>query len=215
MKESDFTMKNKGFFITFEGVEGSGKSTQMELLGKFLLERGFDILLTQEPGGTEIGDKIRDILLDPENKGMDKMVEALLYAASRAQLVAEVIKPALEAGKVVICDRYFDSSVAYQVYGRGIPFEVIEAINKRAIENAKPDITFFLDISVEVGLERATVFFADRIEKEDIEFHRRVRKGYLELAKKDTKRFIAIEALKESDEIHRRIIEKIKEFFKV
>lgn len=208
-------MKNKGFFITFEGVEGSGKSTQMELLGKFLLERGFDILLTQEPGGTEIGDKIRDILLDPENKGMDKMVEALLYAASRAQLVAEVIKPALEAGKVVICDRYFDSSVAYQVYGRGIPFEVIEAINKRAIENAKPDITFFLDISVEVGLERATVFFADRIEKEDIEFHRRVRKGYLELAKKDTKRFIAIEALKESDEIHRRIIEKIKEFFKV
>lgn len=208
-------MKNKGFFITFEGVEGSGKSTQMELLGRFLLERGFDILLTREPGGTEIGDKIRDILLDPENKGMDKMVEALLYAASRAQLVAEVIKPALEAGKVVICDRYFDSSVAYQVYGRGIPFEVIEAINKRAIENAKPDITFFLDISVEVGLERATVFFADRIEKEDIEFHRRVRKGYLELAKKDTKRFIAIEALKESDEIHRRIIEKIKEFFKV
>lgn len=215
MKESGFTMKNKGFFITFEGVEGSGKSTQMELLGRFLLERGFDILLTREPGGTEIGDKIRDILLDPENKGMDKMVEALLYAASRAQLVAEVIKPALEAGKVVICDRYFDSSVAYQVYGRGIPFEVIEAINKRAIENAKPDITFFLDISVEVGLERATVFFADRIEKEDIEFHRRVRKGYLELAKKDTKRFIAIEALKESDEIHRRIIEKIKEFFKV
>ncbi len=208
-------MKNKGFFITFEGVEGSGKSTQMELLGRFLLERGFDILLTREPGGTEIGDKIRDILLDPENKGMDKMVEALLYAASRAQLVAEVIKPALEAGKVVICDRYFDSSVAYQVYGRGIPFEVIEAINKRAIENAKPDITFFLDISVEVGLERATVFFADRIEKEDIEFHRRVRKGYLELAKKDTKRFIAIKALKESDEIHRRIIEKIKEFFKV
>lgn len=208
-------MKKKGFFITFEGVEGSGKSTQMELLGKFLLERGFDILLTREPGGTEIGDKIRDILLDPENKGMDKMVEALLYAASRAQLVAEVIKPALEAGKVVICDRYFDSSVAYQVYGRGIPFEVIEAINKWAIENAKPDITFFLDISVEVGLERATVFFADRIEKEDIEFHRRVRKGYLELAKKDTKRFITIEALKESDEIHRKIIEKIKEFFKV
>ncbi|MDP3013258.1 MAG: dTMP kinase [Candidatus Subteraquimicrobiales bacterium] len=205
-------MKKRGLFITFEGIEGSGKSTQIELLGKYFSNKGYDVVLTREPGGTKIGDEIRKILLSPENKEMNEMVEALLYAASRVQLVSEIIEPALKSRKVILCDRYYDSSLAYQAYGRGIAFSVIEGINKPAVERAIPDITFFLDISVEEGLRRATVPFADRIESESLKFHNRVREGFLELARKNPERFVVIDGTRKTGEIFEEIIQKMEEF---
>lgn len=173
----------KGLFITVEGTDGSGKTTQINLIQEYLTEKGYEVLLTREPGGNKISEKIRDIILDTENTVMGEVTEMLLYASARAQLISEVIKPAIDNGKIVICDRFVDSSYAYQGFGRGIDLMSITSINRIAIDGVMPDITFFFDISPEIALNRRiNSTGADRIEKEKMEFHMRVYDGYRKLA---------------------------------
>ena len=171
----------KGKFITFEGCERVGKTTQLQRLKRYLELSGQDggFVFTKEPGGTPTADKIRALILDKENTSLTAKTEALLYAASRAQHVEELILPALESGRHVICDRYFDSSVAYQVYGRGLPYEYVRSINSYALENCSPDYTVFFDLHPDNAFNRRGA--ADRIELESAEFHRRVYEGFCEL----------------------------------
>jgi dTMP kinase len=169
-------MLKRGLFITFEGPEGSGKTTHSKLLAEFLMESGFDVLHTREPGGVFISEKIRDILLDPENKGMDMVCEMLLYMAARAQVVKEIILPAIEAKKIVICDRFIDATLAYQGYAGGIDIGSIKNIGEIVTKGLKPDITFLLDIDVKDGLFRAGKE-KDRIEKRPLDYHKKVRDG--------------------------------------
>ncbi|HAW59968.1 MAG TPA: dTMP kinase [Actinobacteria bacterium] len=200
----------KGFFITFEGIEGSGKSTQMKLLAAHLRKKGCSVVTTREPGGTRIGNGIRRILLDPKFGEMDFRAEALLYAASRAQHVCEVIKPALDAGKVVISDRYVDSSLAYQVFGRGLLWEEIEKVNRWATGGLEPDLTILLYIPTEEGLSRAKESAADRIERESVEFHRRVQEGYKKLAQKFPERYSVVDATGSAESIHHKILQAVE-----
>ncbi|MHB0976640.1 MAG: dTMP kinase [Candidatus Aquicultorales bacterium] len=186
---------SEGLFITFEGIEGSGKTTQFNILAERLSERGLVVKACREPGGTAIGDRIRALLLDPDHDEMTAEAEALLYAASRAQLMAEVIDRALGAGETVVCDRFLDSSIAYQVYGRGLPMDFVTAINRRALGRV-PDLTFLFDVKPEAGLARATATSADRIEREEIEFHAKVRAGYLALARENSDRFRVLDGAK-------------------
>ena len=144
---------NRGFFITFEGGDGSGKSTQISILKESLIEKGYDVILTREPGGTDISEKIRELILDPENGEMEDITEAYLYAAARAQLVRQLIKPALEEGKVVICDRFVDSSIAYQGFGRGLG-DAVGVINTYAVDDCMPDLTILLKLDPERGSSR-------------------------------------------------------------
>lgn len=174
---------SKGFFISVEGTDGSGKTTQINLIKEYLTGKGYEVLLTREPGGNKISEKIRNIILDTENTEMGKVTEMLLYASSRAQLVSEFIKPAIDAGKIVICDRFVDSSYVYQGFGRGIDLMTIADVNRIALDGVMPDITFFFDISPEIALKRRIESTgADRIEKENMEFHMRVYDGYRKLA---------------------------------
>ena len=176
-------------FFTFEGIEGSGKSTQIRRLLEYLQTRDVETRMTREPGGTVMGEKVRGILLDPTLKGLIPRAELLLYAAARVQHIEEVIQPALGEGKVVLCDRFTDATVAYQGYGRGIPLGEIKVINSLVTVDLKPDLTILLDLPVEVGLKRArdrnaadASVAASRFEDEDMAFHGRVRSGYLEIA---------------------------------
>ncbi len=183
-------------FITFEGPEGSGKSSQIKQLALFLKTRGFSVLETREPGGTPIGDQIRDCLHDVANTDMVAPTEFLLYSASRAQLVREVIRPALDAGTIVLCDRYADSTTAYQGYGRGLDLADLRLITRFATGGLTPDVTFLLDIDVERGLARRVEGEAEmnRLDLEEIAFHQRVRDGYHQLAKIDPQRWILVDA---------------------
>ena len=191
----------KGLFITLEGGDGAGKSTQLRNIERFFDEKGLVVVHTREPGGTPIGEKLRDILLDRENAEMDAVTEMLIYAASRAQHVRERILPALEEGKVVICDRFTDSSIAYQAYGRGLGEQVAE-VNRRATGGLEPDITFWLDIDPYVGRERAgSEGELDRLETEKMDFHCRVRDGYRELTDKNPERIKRIDASKTIEEM--------------
>jgi dTMP kinase len=175
-------MGRKGLFLSFEGLDGSGKTTQIDLLADWLRGLGYEVVKTREPGGTPIGEKIRNIVLDVANTGMDPVCETLLYAASRAQHVAELIRPALEEGACVLTDRFVDSSYVYQGTGRGLPAEV-RAINAAAIRGTLPDMTFFLDLGPERSLRRRTdATSADRIESERMDFHRKVYEAYRKLA---------------------------------
>jgi len=183
---------SRGLFITFEGPDGSGKSTQVRLLGEYLKELGHDVVCTREPGGSRIGEKIRDVILDTENMEMDALTEAMLYASSRAQHVAEVIRPALEQGRIVLCDRYVDSSIAYQGYGRNLG-DIVEEINALAVAGIVPDLTILLDIPPEVCFERIGRTDGDRIESEDMTYHRRVYEAYLDLSKKHADRIKRID----------------------
>ncbi len=192
-------------FITFEGIEGSGKTTQARLLKDFLEGQGHNVVLTREPGGPSISEKIRAILLDKSNPEMEAMTELLLYEASRYQHVKEVIKPALQGGKTVICDRFADASTAYQGYGRGIEIEKVQALNLIATEGTMPDLTFLLDVPCQVGLKRLGRNL-DRIESETLEFHEKVRRGYLEIARSEPQRIKVIDGLQSID----RIFEEIK-----
>jgi dTMP kinase len=190
-------------FVTLEGPEGSGKSTQMVLLAAFLEEQGFSVIATREPGGTDIGDQIRATLHDVSNTGMEPATEFLLYSASRAQLVREVIIPALAAGKIVLCDRYADSSIAYQGYGRGLDLNALTGITEFATGGLRPDLTFLLDIDVEAGLARrvAGEDEMNRLDLETIAFHRRVRDGYHQMAAVDPDRWVFIDAARAPAEV--------------
>lgn len=200
----------RGVFITFEGLDGCGKSTQMELLADGLRERGYLVLVTREPGGTLLGEAIRDILLNPRYKGMTPRTEALLYAAARAQLVKEVIRPALEDGQVVLCDRYLDSSLAYQGYGRGLGVEDIITLNIWATECLFPDLTLFLDLDDSVRASRVAAV-RDRLEAENDEFHRQVVEGYRNLLFQHPHRIRRIDASGPEQEVQARVRAVVEE----
>jgi dTMP kinase len=204
-----------GFFITFEGMEGSGKSTQVGLLGSRLKEEGFDIVATREPGGTRIGELIRNITHGRENVDLTVVAEAYLMAAARAQLVREIIAPALKNGKIVIVDRFIDSSLAYQGYGRRLGVSIIEQLNKEAIKGLIPDLTIFLDVSPSVGFSRRNgTDKIDRLDLQQKDFYERVYDGYNKIIKKDKNRFLVIDSSqpieKVAEEIWNIVEEKIK-----
>ena len=195
----------RGLFITLEGGDGAGKSTQIRNIERFFDEKGLVVVHTREPGGTPIGEKLRDILLDKENSEMDAVTEMMIYAASRAQHVRELIVPALEEGKVVICDRFVDSSIAYQGFGRGLGEQVAE-VNARATGGLTPDITFWLDIDPDEGRRRAgNEGELDRLETEKLDFHCRVRDGYRALAGSEPERIKRIDASKTIEEMREDI----------
>lgn len=191
----------KGILITLEGNEGSGKSTQIKLLGAYLKKRGHSVFLTREPGGTKVSDGIRKILLDHRNREMTPLVETLLYMASRAQLVEEVIKPKLRQGKVVLCDRWLDATVAYQGYGGGVDVRWIKALGEAATQGIRPRLSVFLDLPLEAGLRRAKSHkAADRMERKKLAYHKKVRRGYYAIAKAEPKRFRIVK-VRENDPI--------------
>lgn len=200
----------RGKFITIEGTDGSGKSTQIELLMDYLRKKGADVIFTREPGGTQISEKIREIILDVNNSEMTGITEALLYAAARSQHVEEKIIPALEAGKIIVCDRFVDSSIAYQGAARGLGAEKIMGINEAAIHGIMPDMTLFFDLSPEKGILRKKNERAlDRLEKEKMDFHEKVYEGYKNLCKKYPERIKPIDADRSIDEVHSEVIEVI------
>jgi len=199
-------------FITFEGIDFSGKSTQLELLKDYLVDHNKKVEILREPGGTEISEKIRRILLDNKNEEMVAEAELFLFSASRAQLVREKILPYLEKGIYVITDRFLDSSTAYQGYGRGIPLEVVNQIHRLAIGETIPDLTFFIDIPVGIANERRkkkSKLKLDRIEIADSEFYNRVRNGYLEIARKE-ERFKVIDGTQTIETIQNQIISELE-----
>lgn len=183
----------KGVFISVEGIDGSGKTTQLELIEAYLRQKGFDVFVVREPGGSPICEKIRELVLDRDNAAMSPVAEMLLYAASRAQLVDELIRPALSDGKVVLCDRFVDSSLAYQGYGRSLGACMVYSVNEPALGGLLPDITFLFDIEPENAFARRSDTL-DRIENEKMEFHMRVLNGYRELAQKCPSRIKIINA---------------------
>jgi len=180
----------RGIFITIEGPEGSGKSTHSKLLCDFLRRRGYRVLHTREPGGTRISEAVRKILLNKNNKGMSDICELFLFLAARAQIVDEIVRPALKKGYVVVCDRFHDATVAYQGYGAGLDLKLIEEMGKLATKGIKPDLTVLLDVETKKGLRRAAA--KDRIETKSLEFHKRVRGGYLALAEREPGRIKVI-----------------------
>lgn len=217
-------MTSRGRFITLEGVEGTGKTTQCALLCDRLRGRGIDVVQTREPGGTPLGENVRRLLLAPGGDGPSAGAELLLFLAARAQLAAEVIVPALEAGKWVVCDRFSDATLAYQGYGRGIDVEAIKSLNEFATGGLRPDRTILLDLDVEAGIERAVAGKkefdggggsgrGDRMENEDLEFHRRVREGYLTLAEQEPERIKTVRVSGSIEDIHELIVTLIEPFF--
>ncbi len=189
--------------ITFEGIDGSGKTTQIRLMSSWLEQRNFRYRIIREPGGTPISEKIRDLLLDKENKGMDAVCEMFLFSAARAQVTTEIILPALADGIVVICDRYYDSTTAYQGYGRGLDVENLRRVHAMATYNTRPDCTFFLDISIDDAFTRKIHANekSDRMESAPVAFFQRVRTGYLELARKEPERWTILDASRPPHEI--------------
>jgi dTMP kinase len=203
--------KSKRLFITLEGPEGSGKSTHAPRLAEYLRSKGHDVLLTREPGGTSIGDQIRAILNDHANAAMEPRAEILLFCASRAQLIARMVRPHLERGFTVVCDRYADSTLAYQGYGRGLNLAQLKSISDFATDGLTPDITLLLDLPVEVGLARRRRSDSDwnRLDALEVDFHRRVRQGYLRLARRAPKRWIRIDAGRDEEEVWSQILRSV------
>lgn len=201
-----------GLFITFEGIDGCGKSTQCELLKNYLEDNGKEFIFVREPGGTVIGERIREILLDKKNTQMNARTELLLFEAARAQITEEVIKPALSEGKIVLCDRFFDSSSAYQGMARGMGMDFVADLNMAATGGLKPDITFFFDISAEEALARRGKRgeASDRIELAGIKFQEDVRRGYVELAEGSEGRIVTIDATLGIDEIFEQVKGKLE-----
>ncbi len=202
-------------FITFEGPDGSGKTTQIELVAAYLRQRGYTVYCTREPGGTPIGDQIRQVLHDVKNTAMSARAEILLYSASRAQLVEQVILPRLAAGGVVLCDRYADSTTAYQGHGRGLDFDTLRVITGFATQNLKPDLTIYLDLAVEEGLKRKTVANTagqgewNRMDQLELAFHRRVREGYLAMAQAEPARWLVVNAASPVEEVSEVICQRL------
>lgn len=202
----------RGWFITFEGPDGSGKTTISTNVYQQLKTEGFDVIYTREPGGIEIAEKIRDIILDPKNTAMDKKTEALLYAASRRQHLIEKILPALEKNQIVICDRFVDSSLAYQGVGRGLGIENVLTINEFAIEGLYPDLTIFLDIHPAKGLSRiADRHYRDRLDREEEDFHLKVAEGYDILKEMFKDRYVIVDADRQVGEIVEEAVAIIKQ----
>ena len=205
-----------GFFVTFEGIEGCGKTTQSALLKAALEKRGKSVVLTREPGGTGVGTKMREILLDVRTKNLVPLAELLLYEADRAQHVAEVIRPALEAGKVVVCDRYIDASTAYQGAARGVAPDLVEALNRIATGGLEPALTLLLDLPAEVSVKRARDRAEkaggrpDRFEREELPFHQSVRDGYLEIAARRPGRFVRLAADRTPEEVAKDVLEVVE-----
>jgi dTMP kinase len=196
----------KGIFITFEGVEASGKTSLAEMLFNWLQTNLVPSILTRDPGGTPAGEKIRKLLLE-ESLPLDSLTEAMLYAAARRQLVAEVIRPALIAGKVVLCDRFSDSFFAYQGFGRGLPLELLKSLNDAATQSLKPNLTFFINIDPEIALKRLKE--KDRLEREDLDFHRRVYEGFLTLQASESQRIVLLDGTRNLTELFEEAKEKI------
>jgi dTMP kinase len=195
-----------GLFLSFEGVEGCGKSSQSSQLLDWLQNEGYTTILTREPGGTPIAESIRDLLLDTNTTGLDMTAELLLFEAARAQHVAELVRPALEGGTIVICDRYVDSTTAYQSYGRNMPLEEVEALNHTATAGVMPDITFLIDLPAEIGLARAKAGdTGDRMEQEELSFHQRVRDGFLQIAEQESHRTRIIDGMDTIETIFEQI----------
>ena len=204
----------EGIFITMEGPDGSGKTTQIDLLKKYLEHRGYDIVIAREPGGTTIGEAIREIILNPDYKEMGHMTELLLYASARAQLVNQVIKPALAEGKAVICDRFVESSAVYQGIGRGLGVDTVYEVNNFALGDVKPKLTIFMDLDAEDGIKRKKKQAElDRMEQEDLSFHKLVVEGYRQLAKLYPERIVPINATLPIDEIHSMIVQEVEQRF--
>ena len=210
-----------GRFISFEGIEGCGKTTQIRLAGEFLKQSHVPSIITEEPGGTPLGRRIRKILL---NRGSGEEIcretEVFLFSAARAQHVKDVIIPALREGMVVLCDRFYDATVAYQGFGRGLDINIITLLNDFSSSNIRPDLTFLFDLPVDVGLKRAMHRISrmkeglaeDRFEREDLEFHRKVREGYLLLAKQENRRFRIIDSARDIEIIHREVCVHLSAF---
>jgi dTMP kinase len=209
----------KGLFITFEGIEGSGKSTQCKLLQNHLNDLGIETVLSFEPGGTKIGQKLRAIILDDKSKNITPETELLLYMADRSHHLHSLIKPTLAEGKFVILDRYHDSSVAYQQYGRGVKKEVLDFLFHKVIKGLTPDITFLIDISVETSMNRIlkreieNKGATNRFEREKKDFHKRIRQGFLEIASRE-KRFFVVDGEKEVQEVFKQITKYLDKFIK-
>jgi dTMP kinase len=207
---------SRGFFLAVEGIEGSGKTTQVARLDQRVRASGQNVVTTKEPGGTLLGDRIRAILLDPHEEGMDPLAELFLYAAARRQHVVELIRPSLERGAVVICDRFTDATLAYQGFGRLLELDRLRQINELATDGLRPDLTIILDASESFGLERArarnaaaNLHHEGRFEGEDLRFHRRVREGYLALAEAEPERYAVVDASGSIDEVFARMIDAL------
>jgi dTMP kinase len=209
--------------ITFEGIEGSGKSTQMRLLAEYLIEKNVPLLITSEPSGTDIGRKIGGILFNRSHYYMCAETEVFLFCAARSQHVREMIMPALKENRVVLCDRFSDATYAYQGIGRGLSLEFIKLINDYSSMNLRPDLTFLFDLPAEIGLKRAMErndllkesFFSDRFEREQIDFHRRVREGYLSIYKNEPERIRLVDATRNIDKIQEEVRKQIVDFIKL
>ena len=208
-----------GIFITFEGIEGCGKTTQINLLENFLIREGYPCLLTREPGGTKIGNLIRKILLDSQNSEIFVLTELFLYLAGRAQHAKEVIEPALQKKEIVLCDRFCDATIAYQGFAQNISLKLIEDLNRLVTSGLTPDITILLDCPVEIGLKRAlrrneskdNLINEDRLEEKDFKFHQKVRSGYLKISKEQPKRVRTVDSNRDSLAIHREIYQILRE----
>ena len=205
--------KAQGFFITFEGIEGAGKTTQARRLYEVLKEKGYPVVITREPGGTAIGDRIRAILIDPDCAEMVPLAELFLFAAARVQHITQVIRPLLEEGRIVICDRFTDATLAYQGYGRGIHLTQVREINEAASWNVRPNLTLLLDIEPYHGLSRVRnraeidEKAPDRLEREQADFYERVRRGYLEIAYDEPQRFRRFDSAQDLDVVHGQILD--------
>lgn len=199
----------KGLFITLEGADGCGKTTQLNLLKEYLTSRGYEIVVTREPGGKGLGEKLREILLNYDGEVSDRC-EAFLYLADRAQNIDTIIKPAINSGKIVLCDRHTDSSVAYQGYGREQNIDDINMLNELAVNGVHPDLTIVFDIDTETSMARVGAE-KDRLESAGIEFHKRVRNGYLEIAKKNSQRIKVVDASQTIEDVQRDVIKIVEE----
>lgn len=195
----------KGYFITFEGADGCGKSTQMNLLAQYLLKNGYEVVLTREPGGEGLGEKIREILLNYDGE-VSPRCESFLFLADRAQNIDITVNPAINAGKIVLCDRHIDSTVAYQGFGRGLDIEKIVYLNNLAVNGRKPDLTFVYDIDVETSMKRVGTE-KDRMESAGKDFYNKVRHGYLELAKQEPDRIKVVDGTNSVEKIHKKTVE--------